>query len=112
MHAFLRMGVMVLALGASAATATAQTGNRPVHGCFQVIADSLHVRRTAFASGEILGGAEKGDILIKRKPWCTWRGYWCAVRTEDCVEGYVDKKFVEMTHVRGGWVSRVDLQRA
>lgn len=101
MQALLRMGVMVLVPGAIASAAAAQTSKRPVHGCFQVIADSLNVRKTAFASGEIAGVAAKGDILIKRRPWCTWRGYWCAVRTEDGVDGYVDKKFVEMTPCPG-----------
>lgn len=101
MYALMRMGVMILALGTSAATAAEQTRNQPVHGCFQVIADFLNVRRTAFASGEIIGVAEKGDVMVKRKPWCTWRGYWCAVRTEDGVEGYADKKFVEMTPCPG-----------
>jgi len=101
MHTLWRMGVMVLALCAFALTAAAQTSKPPAYGCFQVIADSLNVRGTAFSTGEIVGVAGRGDILIKRKPWCTWRGYWCAVRTEGGVEGYVDKRFVEMTPCPG-----------
>lgn len=97
MRALLRMGVMALALGAFASTAATEISKRPAHGCFKVIADSLNVRRTAFATGEIVGVAVQGDILIKRKRWCTWRGYWCGISTEDGVDGYVDKKFIEMT---------------
>lgn len=97
MRAFLRFGVMALVLCGFAGVAAADVSARPGNGCFKVLADSLHVRHTAFATGEIIGVAEMGDILIKRKRWCTWRGYWCAITTEDGLEGYVDKKFIEMT---------------
>lgn len=93
----LRLCAMALALCGFAVTATAETHTRPEHGCFKVLSDSLNVRRTAFSTGEILGVAHRDDILIKRKSWCTWRGFWCGVTTEDGLEGYVDKNFIEMT---------------
>lgn len=97
MFSSLRLGAVVLVLCGGAVTATAETHSRPEHGCFKVLADSLNVRRTAFSTGEVIGVAHRDDVLIKRKRWCTWRGFWCGVTTEDGLEGYVDKKFIEMT---------------
>jgi hypothetical protein len=96
MQALFRFIVMALLVSGFAGVAAAEVSTRPANGCFRVLVDSLNVRRTAFATGDIIAVAREGDILIKRKRWCTWRGFWCAVTTEDGIEGYVDKKFIEV----------------
>lgn len=72
-------------------TAPAHAGN---YGCFVVTAQSLNVRARPYSSSEVIAVAKKGDVLEKRKLWCTWRGFWCAVRKGD-IEGYADKSFMD-----------------
>ena len=81
------------AAGAPAAFAEGQT--RPPFGCFKVTADEINIRAKPHAEAAVVGTAKKGDFLVKRKAWCTLRGYWCAV-TMGGTEGYADKNFMEV----------------
>lgn len=83
-------GFAMILLGAISGSVPAQAGK---FGCFQVTADSLNIRARPYSSAAILGAVRKGDILEKRKIWCTPRGYWCAVRAGG-LEGYADKAYL------------------
>ena len=63
-------------------------------GCYLVTVDSLNVRERPYSNSEVVGVVSKGDILIKRKLFCTLRGYWCAIRAGS-INGYVDKSYVQ-----------------
>lgn len=84
-----------LALAALAGGAQAATTSRPAYGCFKVTAAEINIRAKPLSSAAVLGTAHKGDILVKRKRWCTLRGYWCAVR-RGTTEGYADKSFMKV----------------
>lgn len=62
-------------------------------GCFTVVTPSLNIRDRPYRTAAIIGTATAGEILEKRKRWCTLRGYWCAVR-KGSLEGYADKSFL------------------
>jgi hypothetical protein len=62
----------------------------PKYGCFKVTVPSLNIRARPYSSADVIGVAHKGDILEKRKLFCTPRGFWCAVR-KGTLEGYADK---------------------
>jgi hypothetical protein len=64
------------------------------YGCFKVKTPSLNIRLRPYRDAQVVGTAEAGDILEKRKRWCTLRGYWCAVR-KGTLEGYADKSYLE-----------------
>ncbi len=66
------------------------------YGCFQVVTPSLNIRARPYSDAAVIGTASAGDILEKRKPLCTLRGYWCAVR-KGKLEGYADKNFLGKT---------------
>jgi len=87
--------VVTLSLAVSAPV-LAETTKRPKYGCFAVTAESLNVRYAPYSSAKKIGVVSKGDVLIKRRPWCTFRGFWCAVKTESGREGYVDKNFMKV----------------
>lgn len=92
----LAVGAAAAIIAASAASvATAGTTTRPAFGCFRVTASALNIRDRPFSTAAVIGMAEKGDILVKRRRWCTWRGFWCAVRY-DGIDGYADKSFMEV----------------
>lgn len=76
--------------GASAATTT-----RPAYGCFKVTAPEINIRSKPYSKAAVVGTAGKGEILVKRKRWCTLRGWWCAVR-HGKTEGYADKNFMKV----------------
>lgn len=80
-----------IAIGAAADLAPAATST---FGCFKVTADSINIRAKPYSNADVIGSASKGDILEKRKLWCTPRGYWCAVR-KGSLEGYADKNFMK-----------------
>ncbi|MGE5267650.1 MAG: SH3 domain-containing protein [Deltaproteobacteria bacterium] len=63
------------------------------YGCFQVVTPSLNIRERPYSDARVIGTASAGEILEKRKRWCTLRGYWCAVR-KGTLEGYADKSFL------------------
>jgi len=74
-----------------ALTSVAEAG---IFGCFRANTD-LNVRDRPLSSATVIGTVAKGDVLEKRKRWCTLRGYWCAVTTKTGVEGYADKSFMD-----------------
>lgn len=63
------------------------------YGCFQVVTPSLNIRERPYSDARVIGTASAGEILEKRKRWCTLRGYWCAIR-KGSLEGYADKSFL------------------
>jgi hypothetical protein len=63
------------------------------YGCFLVTTPALNIRARPYGDAAVIGTAAAGDILEKRKPLCTLRGYWCAVR-KGALEGYADKSFL------------------
>lgn len=63
-------------------------------GCFKVTADNINIRDRPYSTAAVIGSASKGEILEKRKLWCTPRGYWCAIR-QGLLEGYADKNFMQ-----------------
>jgi hypothetical protein len=63
------------------------------YGCFQVVTPSLNIRERPYSDARVIGTVSAGEILEKRKRWCTLRGYWCAVR-KGTLEGYADKSFL------------------
>lgn len=65
-------------------------------GCFQVVTPALNIRARPYSDAAVIGTAVAGEILEKRKRWCTLRGYWCAVRKGN-LEGYADKNFLGNT---------------
>lgn len=64
------------------------------YGCFRANTD-LNVRDRPYSSAAVIGNVAKGEVLEKRKRWCTLRGYWCAVTTKSGLEGYADKAFMD-----------------
>jgi hypothetical protein len=60
------------------------------YGCFKVTAAHLNIRARPYSTAEVIGAASRGDILEKRKLFCTPRGFWCAIR-KGSLEGYADK---------------------
>lgn len=84
----LAAGLVLSAMGAPA-TAAGQG-----FGCFLVTASEVNIRDRPHSDATVVGTARKGDILIKRKLWCTLRGYWCAIRAGS-IDGYVDKAYME-----------------
>lgn len=65
------------------------------YGCFKVVTDELNIRERPYSTAPVVAAAKQGDVLEKRKWLCTLRGYWCAVRTKDGVNGYADKAFMD-----------------
>lgn len=66
------------------------------YGCFQVVTPILNIRARPYSDAAVIGTASAGEVLEKRKPLCTLRGYWCAVR-KGKLEGYADKNFLGKT---------------
>ncbi|MBA4130943.1 MAG: hypothetical protein C0519_05920 [Hyphomicrobium sp.] len=63
------------------------------YGCFTVTTPTLNIRNRPYGDATVIGTASAGEILEKRKLFCTPRGYWCAVRKGN-LEGYADKNFL------------------
>lgn len=72
----------------AALSAPAQAASK--YGCFKVTVPSLNLRARPYSSAEVVGVAHRGEILEKRKMFCTPRGFWCAIR-KGSLEGYADK---------------------
>lgn len=86
-----RSMLAVAAVGLTAfAALPAADAQAAKYGCFKVTAASLNVRKTPHSSADVIGVVKRGDILEKRKLFCTPRGFWCAVR-KGSLEGYADK---------------------
>ena len=64
--------------------------NAATYGCFKVTAKHLNIRARPYSTSGVIGVANRGDILEKRKLLCTPRGFWCAIR-KGSLEGYADK---------------------
>jgi len=84
----LAAAVAGLALLTSAPVPAAAHGK--TYGCFKVTVSSLNIRARPYSTSAIIGVARRGDILEKRKMFCTPRGFWCAIR-KGSLEGYADK---------------------
>ncbi len=65
-------------------------GQAADYGCFKVTAGHLNIRARPYSSADVIGVANRGDILEQRKLICTPRGFWCAIR-KGAIEGYADK---------------------
>ncbi len=78
------VSIMTLSTAASAAG----------YGCFRANND-LNIRDRPHSSATVIGTVAKGEVLEKRKRWCTLRGYWCSVTTKNGLEGYADKAFMD-----------------
>lgn len=88
------LGAALAAGLALASAAPAMGAGKSGFGCFLVTASEVNIRARPHSDADVVGRARKGDILIKRKLWCTLRGYWCAIRAGS-VDGYVDKAYME-----------------
>ena len=88
--------VALVLLALSPSTLFAVTTARPKYGCFMVTANALNIRKRPYSFSNVVRSVAKGDILIKRKRWCTPRGFWCAVTTQDGVKGYADKSYMKV----------------
>ena len=64
------------------------------YGCFRANSD-LNIRDRPYSSAAVIGTVAKGELMEKRKRWCTLRGYWCSVTTKSGIEGYADKAFMD-----------------
>jgi hypothetical protein len=85
----------IVGSGGFAPAAQAQsTTVRPAYGCFKVTAPQINIRATAFSTGAVLATASKNEILVKRRRFCTLRGYWCAVTTNAGIQGFADKNLI------------------
>ena len=80
---------------AVAAAHAAPTSTRPAYGCFKVTAPELNIRAKPLSTAAVIGAARQGDFLVKRKRWCTLRGYWCAV-SKGTLDGYADKNYMKV----------------
>jgi hypothetical protein len=90
----LRSTLAVAAAGLVAFTGLAADAQAAKYGCFKVTASSLNIRKTPHSTADVISVVHKGDILEKRKLFCTPRGFWCAIR-KDSLEGYADKSNME-----------------
>lgn len=89
------LAAVALVCAISAVPAMAQTAtHRPAYGCFKVTVPELNVRGTAFSTGPVVATAIKNEILVKRRRYCTLRGFWCAVTTNKGIQGYADKSMM------------------
>lgn len=87
---FALAGVLGLAVCAGFPGGVTTEAQAATYGCFRVTAKHLNIRARPYSSAEVIGVANRGDILEKRKLLCTPRGFWCAIR-KGSIEGYADK---------------------
>lgn len=87
---------LLAALGAgalSASTGPAAAADK-VYGCFKVIGvSSINIRARPYSNSDVIGIANRGDILIKWKRWCALRGFWCPVQ-KGKIAGHADKRYL------------------
>lgn len=85
-------GIVILTV--TAGSAGAQTSfTRPPFGCFQVSVPQLNIRLKPDGDAAVIGSVKQGEFLIKRKRFCNFRGFFCAVQAGP-LEGYADKNFM------------------
>ena len=70
--------LIFVALGLVLCTGFAGETRAATYGCFKVTSGSLNIRDRPYSTAKVIGMASKGDILEKRKLFCTPRGFWCA----------------------------------
>jgi len=88
-----RVSFPALAAGFACAVGLAAPAEAATYGCFRVTVGSLNIRARPYSTAEVIGNATKGEVLEKRKLFCTPRGFWCAVR-KGSLEGYADKSLM------------------
>ena len=77
------------------AAADVQATTPHKYGCYRVVgADAVNIRARPFSSSDVVGVAERGEILVKWRRWCTLRGFWCPVQRGD-LKGHSDKRYLE-----------------
>ncbi len=82
-------------LAGAAVTGAYGQGISSQYGCVEVTAQSLNIRsKNSLRRGEVLGVAQKGEVLAKRGPTCPIRRYWCPVRNSAGIEGWASKKHI------------------
>lgn len=86
----LKSSVVATAMGLALFAGMPAQAQAAKYGCFKVTVSSLNIRARPYSSSEVIGLAKRGDILEKRKMFCTPRGFWCAIR-KGSLEGYADK---------------------
>lgn len=86
---FVLAGV-ALVVGAGGPAGLSTPAQAATYGCFKVTASHLNIRARPYSTSNVIGVAKRGDVLEKRKLFCTPRGFWCAVR-KGTLEGYADK---------------------
>lgn len=86
----LKSTLMIAAAGFAVMASAPAPAHAGKYGCFKVTASSLNIRARPYSSADVIGVAHRGDVLEKRKMFCTPRGFWCAIR-KGALEGYADK---------------------
>lgn len=95
--------LLAIAIAVAATTGGLVTAPKPAdalssrYGCYVVTTGALNIRKRAWSRSEVVGVARRGEKLAKRRRFCALRGFWCPVATEDGVEGWTDKRFLERT---------------
>lgn len=90
----IRRAALAAALGLAALTA-AGAADAASNGCFKVVGTpSLNIRATAFSGSAVIATARRGEILVKWKRFCAFRGFWCPVE-KNGVQGHADKDFLQ-----------------
>jgi hypothetical protein len=88
---------LIAAMAASTVTLSIPAANAAKggfgYGCF-VANKAMNIRAKPWAESASLVTAKAGDTFVKRKRFCNFRGYWCAVTTMKGVEGYGDKSLM------------------
>lgn len=86
----LKSTLMIAAAGFAVMAGAPAPAHAGKYGCFKVTASSLNIRARPYSTADVIGVAHRGDVLEKRKMFCTPRGFWCAIR-KGSLEGYADK---------------------
>lgn len=95
MAIYKNLAAALIACAIAGSPATAQTTtHRPAYGCFKVTVPELNIRQTAFSTGAVVATAYKNEILVKRRRFCTLRGFWCPVTTNKGIQGFADKSMM------------------
>lgn len=88
------IAVAALTLAALAATPAAVSAADAGYGCFRVAGvSSINIRATAWSTAAVVATANRGEVLVKWKRYCAWRGFWCPVE-KNGVKGHADKRYL------------------
>ncbi|MEZ5924883.1 MAG: hypothetical protein R3D57_10935 [Hyphomicrobiaceae bacterium] len=84
----------VLSFGAALPASSPAAAADKIYGCYKVIGvSSLNIRARPYSNSDVIGVAHRGEILLKWKRWCAWRGFWCPVQ-KGSVAGHADKRYL------------------